>query len=300
MIFAEQGFLFADERCQPQSCQKAAFMGCICQRAQPVGEFGRVRLQPVSYLALPSIVDLKEIPCAEKRFAAIEVFLDRGLVNILVAVIPAGIPGQPARGAGAAAQRRKPCVKYLVLGALGKKEGEHRKAAADMLYPGAVAFNAQLCGAAVIGKNRIARCLVQAGQKAVGLSAPEIAVGEAVALSPLAAVGNKMIIAVTVKAVFLQKKFRDTLNTVLPVPFAQLRAGGPGLVAVHEKLFIVCHLPRQRSNRILQHSGGQLCPQADGTAARGDGCRAVKLAAVCCGIPLHLSHFEFPPCEAQR
>ena len=120
------------------------------------------------------------------------------------------------------------------------------------------------------------------------------------ALSPLAAVGNKMIIAVTVKAVFLQKKFRDTLNTVLPVPFAQLRAGGPGLVAVHEKLFFVRHRPRKRSNRILQHSGGQLCPQADGTAARGDGCRAVKPAAVCCGIPLHLSHFEFPPCEARR
>ena len=300
MIFAEQGFLFADERCQPQSCQKAAFMRCICQRAQPIGEFGRVRLQPVSYLALPSIVDLKEIPCAEKRFAAVEVFLNRGLINVLVAVIPAGIPGQPVRGAGAAAQRRKPCVKHLVLGTLGKKEGERRKAAAGMLYPGAVALNAQLCSATVIGKDRVARCLVQTGQKPVGFPAPEIAVGEAVTLSPLAAVGNKMIIAVTVKAVFLQKEFRNTLNTVLPVPFAQLGAGGPCLIAVHEELFIVCHLPRQRSNSILQHPGGQLCPQADGTAARGDGCRAVKPAAVCCGIPLYLSHFEFPPCEAQR
>ena len=67
------------------------------------------------------------------------------------------------------------------------------------------------------------------------------------ALSPLAAVWNKMIIAVTVKAVFLQKKFRDTLNTMLPVPFAQLRAGGPGLVAVHEDLFFVRHCPRKRS-----------------------------------------------------
>ena len=90
------------------------------------------------------------------------------------------------------------------------------------------------------------------------------------------------------------------LNTVLTVPFAQFRAGGPGLVAVHEELFIVCHLPRQRSNSILQHPGWQLCPQADGTAARGDGCRAVKPAAVCCGIPLHLSHFGSPPCEARR
>ena len=125
-----------------------------------------------------------------------------------------------------------------------------------MLYPGAVALNAQLCGATVIGKDRVTRCLVQTGQKPVGFPAPEIAVGEAVALSPFAAVGNKMIIAVTVKAVFLQKKFRDTLNTVLPVPFAQLRAGGPGLVAVHEKLFFVRHRPRKRSNRILQHSGG--------------------------------------------
>lgn len=96
-------------------------MRCIRQRAQPVGEFGRVRLQPVSYLALPSIVDLKEIPRAEKRFAAVEILPNRGLINVLVAVIPAGIPGQPVRGAGAAAQRRKPCVKYLVLGTLGKK-----------------------------------------------------------------------------------------------------------------------------------------------------------------------------------
>ena len=169
-----------------------------------------------------------------------------------------------------------------------------------MLYPGAVALNAQLCGAAVIGKDRIARCLVQAGQKPVGFPAPEIAVGEAVAFSPFAAVGNKMIIAVTVKAVFFQKEFRDTLNTVLPGPFAQLRAGGPGLVAVHEKLFLARHRPRKHSNGILQHSGGQLCPQADGTAARGDGCSAVKPAAVCCGIPLHLSHFGSPPCEARR
>ena len=300
VIFAEQGFLFTDKRCQPQPGQKAAFVRCICQRAQTVGKFGRVRLQPVSYLALPPIVDLKEIPCAEKRFAAVEVFPNRGFVNILVAVIPAGIPGQPVRGAGAAAQRRKPCVKHLVLGALGKKEGERRKAAAGMLYPGAVALNAQLCGAAVIGKNRVARCLVQTGQKPAGLSAPEIAVGETVALPPLAAVGNKMIIAVTVKAVFFQKEFRDTLNAVLPVPFAQLRAGGPGLVAVHEKLFPARHRPRKRSNSILQRSGGQLRPQADGTAARGDGCSAVKPAAVCCGIPLHLSHFGFPPCEARR
>ncbi len=66
------------------------------------------------------------------------------------------------------------------------------------------------------------------------------------------------------------------LNTVLPVPFAQLGAGGPCLIAVHEELFLACHRPRQRSNSILQHPGGQLCPQADGTAARGDGCRAVK------------------------
>ena len=90
------------------------------------------------------------------------------------------------------------------------------------------------------------------------------------------------------------------LNTVLTVPFAQLRAGGPCLVAVHEELFLARHRPWQRSNSILQHPGGQLCPQPDGTAARGDGCSAVKPAAVCCGIPLHLSHFGFPPCEVRR
>ena len=159
-------------------------------------------------------------PLREKRFATVEVFPIEASSMFPGSGWRYQLEYPASAVVGAAAQHRKPCVNTSSPVPLGKKEGERRESCCRHAGLRAVALNAQLCGAAVIGKNRIARCLVQAGQKGGrSFSAPEIAVGEAVALSPSAAVGNKMIIAVSVKAVFLQKKFRDTLNAVLPVPF---------------------------------------------------------------------------------
>ena len=94
-------------------------MDRVGKGAQPVGELFRVRTQPVADKGLPAVVDLEEVAGLEHLSAAVEIVRDRLGRDVLIAVIPARIPGQALAGARLYPHRGKPAVEYRVLTALG-------------------------------------------------------------------------------------------------------------------------------------------------------------------------------------
>ena len=179
---------------------------------QPVGEFLRIRVQPVTHLRLPAIVDLKQVSRAKQAAASGQVLPDGVLGNVLIAVVPTGIACQLLLRPGLDAHGPKPTVKHFGLAALGKKQVEQSKAAAGMLHPGAVPLQRQQGFAAVVAEDGVARCLVQRCHQLELPALAEIAVGKAVALTVMMPVRYKVIIAVAVKGVFLAQKAGNVIS----------------------------------------------------------------------------------------
>ena len=179
---------------------------------QPVGEFLRIRFQPIPHLRLPAIVDLEQVSRAKQAAAAGHVLPDGVLGDVLIAVVPTGIACQLFLRPRAYAHRLKPAVEHLDLAALGKKQLEEWETAAGMLHPGAVPLQCQQGFAAVVAEDGVARGLVQRCHQPELLALAEIAVGKAVTLTVMMPIGHKMIIAVAVKGVFFAQKAGDVVD----------------------------------------------------------------------------------------
>ena len=237
MLFVDFRALLAHKGGQPQPGLQPPAVDILRDGFQTVGEFAPVGAKPVAHIGLPAVVNLKQVAAFQQPGAAFQVGEDAALVNVLVAVIPAGVTGQLFRSPGLYAHGGKPAVKDLILSAFRVKQvkGVKLPAAAQ---PRAVPADAEQPGPGVILKKGVARPLVQRAEEPVALPGAEIAIALPMGDARLFRVVHKEIIPVAVDAEFLVDEAGQMAAADL-VPAAVFRAAGPGLVAVHEDLFVL-------------------------------------------------------------
>ena len=108
------------------------------------------------------------------------------------------------------------------------------------------------------------------------------------------AVAHKMVVAVAVKGVFVQQKFRNVVGAALAAPLGQFRAFGPALVAVHEDFFILGHRPGQRRHSIFQRSGRQVSAQMHSPLPYRNQCCTVIASRIRGRAPMQFRHIRHP------
>ena len=220
-------------------------MNLLCKRCQAIGELLFVGLQPVPYLWLPAVIDLEQAPGGEPVFAPRQVLLNGRFIDCLVPIIPAGIAHAFLFCSGPAPKGGKPGIEHLLLRPLGEEQVQRRKFAPRMAHPGTVPGNPQCRLLRRILKNRIARGLVQGGNQPIDRALSEVAIGKAVAFALLFRVIHKMVVPIPVKGKLFDEESRNPFQPPLNIPLSQLRAVGPGLVAVHKEGFVLFHGPGQ-------------------------------------------------------
>ena len=224
----------ADEWRKPKARPKPIPMAFLRKAPQALRKLGGIRFQPVPHRRFPAIVDLEEAALGQHLPVPLQILTDRSIADVLVTVIPAGIAGQPGGLPGPAAHGGEPGVKHLPFPALGKEQIKGVKPAAVVPDPGTVPADGQLFRGTVIGKNGVARRLIQRTDKAVGIALAEIAIGKAMALAFFSAVRHEMIIPIPVQAEVLPNGAGHLIHAPHTIPLSHFRTMGPGLIAIHE------------------------------------------------------------------
>ena len=149
-----------------------------------------------------------------------------------------------------------------------------------MVDSGAVPADGQLPCLGIVAEDGVAGGFIQGADQAVGISFAEIAIGKAMALALFPAVGHKKVVPVAVQTIMLPDKPRHTVQAPELILLSQLRAVGPGLVAVHEEPFRLPHGPGQLCPGIRQNSCRKRRPDAEHAAVRGKGRRSFQASGV--------------------
>ncbi len=91
-MFLEQvGLLFCRKWCQPYTCFESGRMDGVCLGFHSAGELPGIRIQPVSDIGFPAIINLKQVTRFKDRPASFQIILNCRFRDVLIPVVPAGI-----------------------------------------------------------------------------------------------------------------------------------------------------------------------------------------------------------------
>ena len=250
------GILLADERREPQPGAEALFMDLIRRTAQSLREFLRVRRQPVAHGRLPPVVDLENVARGKHPGAAVKIGKNALLVDVLVAVVPARIPGNAFDGLFRQSHGGKPAVENLALRPLAIKEikdGERSAAA----HPGAVPREGELSGVGVVTEERVPARFVERREQSEALAAPPIGIGFAVRNARRFRIIGEIVIAVALQSERLDPRKPGRKGMGIPVRRV-LRRVRPALKAVDEDPLVRLAGEKRRRRNGLQNTVRQL------------------------------------------
>ena len=225
-------------------------MDLVRRAAQSLREFLRVRRQPVAHGGLPAVVDLEYIALGENPGAAGEIGEDAFLVDILIAVVPARIPGNALCGLFRQTHGGKPAVVDLLLRALGIEEIKNMELSAAA-HAAAVARERELPGVGVIADHGVAARFIERAEQPEMLASPPVGIGFAVRHARRFRVIGEIVIAVALQSQRLEARER-TCKGGRAVLHTALRRVGPALKAVDENALARLRIPEHRAGHTFK------------------------------------------------